>query len=146
MSAKKHFRWLDQQLISGGAFFLAGCSILANAYVTSTDFDIFGLILSGLMFVLSYRLFRIGAVASNKGMVVRNLLNTTATAWGDIARFEIAPKGIFGRPVIVLVDRHDHQIRLAGFLATVETPIAMRRMNKMLQRLTGEQSLRVGDH
>jgi hypothetical protein len=142
MSDQTQFRWLDQQIISSGAFLLAGLSIISEAYVGPSDYDVVGLVLASAMFALGARLACNGAVGTKTGLKIRNLSRTVFLPWDEIDRFEVGRLRPFGFDVATAITKSGQAVRLSSFFAMAPTPIAMRRIERLLERLENEKTRR----
>lgn len=139
----KYFRWRDQQILSALAC-VAGATYFVVAGFSSIEenpgFAFFEFTVGLGWTVLAMRSWRAGAVSSRSGLVVRNIFRTVFLPWSQIAGFTVGTMRIVRRPVVVAELVNGGVIALGTFTAPAPTAPAMRRINRMVDRLNSEKS------
>ena len=142
----ERFRWADQQLMAAGAagaaavyfFFSASYSLKESSGLLILDLTI------GIAWtILAIRAFRAGVIARERGLEVRNLFRTIYVPWPNLIRFELGALRLVRRPVAVARLRDGSSVPLGTFTAPFRTSIAIRRIQKMIDRLNSEREKRV---
>lgn len=137
-----HFRWRDQQFIAGGAGALGAVYFFVSAYYSfqeSLSLVMFDLIVGAVWTTLAIRSARAGAVTTEDGLEVRNILRTFHISWPDVVHFELGALRLVHRPVAVVRLKDGTTVPLGSFLAPVGTSLALKRIQRMVEGLNAEK-------